>query len=131
MGALTASYNKKFKKNLSPFLPGFIRINYNDIKALEDIASNNNKEIVAVLLEPIQGEAGIIIPDDNYLSAVRNICTKQNWLMILDEVQTGMGRTGRLFAYQHSYITPDAITIGKGLANGIPYRSFVSKGAIW
>lgn len=97
----------------------FIRIPYNDIFALDAI-KNTHDNIAAVLVEPIQGESGIHIPAEDYLPHIRKICTEQNWLMILDEVQTGLGRTGNLFAYQAYDFLPDVLTLAKALGNGVP-----------
>jgi acetylornithine/N-succinyldiaminopimelate aminotransferase len=124
MGGLSASGNPKYYQDFEPVLPGFIRVPFNNINALSAIA-NKHKDIAAVLIEPIQGEGGIQVPDKSYLSQVREICTQQDWLMMVDEVQTGMGRTGTLFAYEQANIQPDAMALAKGLANGIPIGAFL------
>jgi len=118
MATLSATGNEKVQKGFLPLLPEFINIDFDNIKQLEDLT--NNKNIVAVMLEPIQGESGVIIPKKNYLNQVREICDTNNWLMILDEVQTGMGRTGKWFAHQHNNIKPDIMTLAKALGNGVP-----------
>ncbi|NOQ69796.1 MAG: aminotransferase class III-fold pyridoxal phosphate-dependent enzyme, partial [Gammaproteobacteria bacterium] len=102
-----------------PLVQGFVRAPYNNIDAIKNIADNNN-DVVAILVEPIQGEGGIQIPDQNYLNQLREICDQQNWLLMLDEIQTGMGRTGQWFAFQHNKIQPDVMTIAKALGNGVP-----------
>lgn len=100
-----------------PFTPGFDLVNFNDVEDIR-IKLENDKNICAVLLEPIQGEAGAIVPSDGYLKKVRELCTKHNVLMILDEVQTGFGRTGKLMAYDWEGIKPDIISVGKALSGG-------------
>ena len=101
---------------------------YNDLGALQTIAKNS-PDVVAVLLEPIQGEGGVNVPDDDYLGGVRELCDQHGWLMMLDEVQTGMGRTGRWFAFQHTSIIPDVMALAKGLANGVPIGACLARGA--
>ncbi len=116
-GSLSASMQKKLWNGFEPLTPGFVSVPYNNIDAIKN---KIDESTAAIMLEPIQGESGIIIPDDNYLQGVRKICKDNNILMIVDEIQTGMGRTGKFFAYQHSDVLPDIITIAKGIANGIP-----------
>jgi acetylornithine aminotransferase len=128
MATLTATGNRKVHAGFEPLLSGFVRAPYNDIESLETIAANNN-DVVAVMIEPVQGEGGINIPADDYLVKVRQICDQQNWLMILDEVQSGNGRTGKFFAYQHTDIAPDIVTTAKGLGNGVPIGACLAKGA--
>jgi len=127
MATLTATGNRKVQAGFEPLLGGFVRAPYNDIRAIETIAENND-EVVAILVEPIIGEGGILIPDDGYLPALRRICDAKGWLLMLDEVQTGNGRTGRYFAYQHFGILPDVVTIAKGLANGLPIGACLARG---
>ncbi|MCK4429437.1 MAG: ornithine--oxo-acid transaminase [Candidatus Aenigmarchaeota archaeon] len=103
------------KNGFGPFTPGFVSIPYNDIKSLENTITKNT---VGFLVEPVQGEAGILIPDRNYLKEVRRICSEKNVLLCLDEVQTGLGRTGKLFCFEHSEIRPDMIVMGKALSGG-------------
>ncbi len=117
LAALTATAQEKFHKGFEPLVPGFKYIPYNDIEALKKAIT---PKTCAVLLEPIQGEGGVRIPDKDYLKNVREICTSSGILLILDEVQTGMGRTGKLFAYEHFGIEPDIITLAKGLGGGVP-----------
>jgi acetylornithine/N-succinyldiaminopimelate aminotransferase len=108
-------------------LAGFIRAPFGDMEALENIAENNSG-VVAVLLEPIQGEGGVNILPKGFLKALRKLCDKQQWLMMLDEVQTGNGRTGHYFAYQHEAIMPDVVTTAKGLGNGVPIGACLAHG---
>lgn len=127
MATLTAGNNKKFQEGYAPLLPGFIRAPYNDIAALQKLA-NSHKDICAIIVEPVQGESGIHVPSDDYLTQIRALCDEKQWLMILDEVQSGMGRTGKLFAYQHyASLLPDIITVAKGLANGVPIGACVAR----
>ncbi|HQZ87364.1 MAG TPA: aspartate aminotransferase family protein [Gammaproteobacteria bacterium] len=119
LATISAGDSKKAQTGFEPLLAGFIRIPYNDIPALENLV-NTHDNIAAVLVEPVQGESGIQVPDENYLTEIRKICTRQNWLMILDEVQTGLGRTGTLFAYQAHHFLPDVLTLAKALGNGMP-----------
>ena len=119
MAALSATSEGKAHQGFYPLLDGLKRVPYNDIKSIESL-SKTNKNIVAILLEPIQGEGGIIIPNDDYLSQLRDICDKNNWLLMIDEVQTGFCRTGKWFAFQHSNIIPDVICVAKALGNGVP-----------
>lgn len=116
---ITAGDNAKAKAGFEPLLPGLVRVPYNNPAAIE-AALKDDKDIVAVLVEPIQGESGVKVPADDYLNKVRAICDEYKVLMLLDEVQSGMGRTGKFFAHQFNNILPDAITLAKGLANGIP-----------
>jgi len=127
LATLTATGNRKTQAGFEPLVRGFLRAAYNDLDALRTIAKNS-PEVVAVLVEPVQGEGGVNVPDDDYLSGVRAICDQYGWLMILDEVQTGMGRTGRWFAYQHTAIVPDVITLAKALANGVPIGACLARG---
>jgi acetylornithine aminotransferase len=108
-------------------LSGFVRAPYNDLPAIEQIA-DNNPDVVAVMVEPVLGEGGIIIPDHGYLEGLRRICDRKSWFLILDEVQTGNGRTGAYFAYQHTPILPDVVTTAKGLGNGIPIGACLARG---
>jgi acetylornithine aminotransferase len=126
MAALSATGNDNVKKGFYPVLPGFIHVDYNNIDQLKAFSKKNN--VVAVMLEPIQGESGVRIPDANYLNEVQALCQKNNWLFILDEVQTGMGRTGKLFAHQHDNLKPDIITLAKGLGNGYPIGACLARG---
>lgn len=117
MGSMSASGQEKLWDGFHPLTPGFKFIPYNDVQAVIDAIDETT---AAVMLEPIQGENGIIIPSSDYLTQVRKICNDKNILMIVDEIQTGFGRTGKLFAYQHNSIIPDIVTLAKGIANGLP-----------
>jgi acetylornithine/N-succinyldiaminopimelate aminotransferase len=117
LAAITATGQEKFHVGFSPLPEGFRYVPFNDVQSLEKAIS---KKTCAVLLEPIQGEGGVRVPDEGYLRAVREICDRKGILMILDEVQTGMGRTGKLFGYEHYGVTPDIMTLAKALGNGIP-----------
>ena len=127
MATLTATGNRKVHAGFEPLLTGFVRTPYNDVEAVEQIAANN-ADVVGVFVEPVQGEAGIIVPDAGYLDALRRICDANNWLLMLDEVQTGNGRTGAFFAYQHTDCLPDVVTTAKGLGNGIPIGACLARG---
>lgn len=123
LATVTATGQEKFQKGFEPLMPGFIYVPFNDAKALQ---SAINQHTCAVMLEPIQGEGGVKIPSDDYLRNVRKICDDNNLLLILDEVQTGMGRTGKLFAYEHYGIIPDIMTLAKGLGGGTPIGAMLS-----
>ncbi len=127
MATLTATGNRKVQAGFEPLVQGFARAPFNDLSALETIAQNNN-DVVAILVEPVIGEGGIQIPDDDYLPGIRKLCDDNGWLMILDEIQTGIGRTGQWFAFQHSNSTPDIMTLAKGLGNGAPIGACLAKG---
>jgi acetylornithine/N-succinyldiaminopimelate aminotransferase len=128
MATLSATGNRKVQAGFEPLLIGFARVPYNDTQALEQVAANNTS-VVAVLVEPIQGEGGINVPEDTYLPQLRNICDRQGWLLMLDEVQSGIGRTGRWFAHQWLNVKPDVMTLAKGLANGVPIGACLAQGA--
>ncbi|OGW20629.1 MAG: acetylornithine aminotransferase [Nitrospirae bacterium GWB2_47_37] len=117
LATVTATGQEKFQKGFEPLMPGFKYVPFNDVNALRSAISRNT---CAVMLEPIQAEGGVIIPSENYLKEVRKLCDENGLLLILDEVQTGMGRTGKLFAYEHYGITPDIMTLAKGLGGGVP-----------
>ena len=125
MATLSATGNPDIQKGFEPLLEKFNYVPYNDIEALKSIIDGN---VVAVMLEPIQGESGIIIPDIGYLKSVREICDQNNCLLIIDEIQTGMCRTGEWFAFQHENITPDVMTLAKALGNGVPIGACLAKG---
>ena len=128
LATLTATGNRKIQAGFEPLVPGFLRAPYNDLQAIRTIASNS-PNVVAILVEPITGEGGIRIPDDDYLSALRTLCDEHDWLLMLDEIQTGMGRTGRWFAHQHADIQPDVMTLAKALGNGVPIGACLALGA--
>ncbi|OOZ40071.1 aspartate aminotransferase family protein [Solemya pervernicosa gill symbiont] len=127
LATLTATGNRKVQAGFEPLVNGFARVIYNDIEALETIARNNH-DVVAVLIEPVQGESGVRPPDADYLAKVRALCNEHDWLMMLDEVQTGIGRTGKMFAFQHDEIVPDVLTLAKGLGNGVPIGTCLANG---
>ena len=128
LATLTATGNRKIQAGFEPLVPGFLRAPYNDLQAIRTIASNS-PNVVAILVEPITGEGGIRIPDDDYLSELRTLCDEHDWLLMLDEIQTGMGRTGRWFAHQHADIQPDVMTLAKALGNGVPIGACLALGA--
>ena len=128
LATLSATGNKKVQKGFEPLVPGFVRVPFNDIEAVRDVAARD-KSVVAVLVEPIQGEGGINVSPLEYLRALRAECDKHGWLLMLDEVQCGIGRTGKWFAYQHGSVMPDVITLAKGLASGVPIGACVAHGA--
>lgn len=127
MGALSATGNSKVKQGFGPLLPGFVHVPYNDIDAILT-AIRADKNIVAILVEPIQGEGGVNIPDSDYLNQIRAICDQHRLLMMVDEIQTGIGRTGRFLAYQHNGILPDVCTLAKALGNGVPIGACMAHG---
>lgn len=127
LATLTATGNPKMQAGFAPLVPGFIRVPYNNIEAIAQLAKQH-PEIVAVLVEPITGEGGIVIPDPDYLVNLRTLCDQHQWLLMLDEIQTGMGRTGRWFAYQETNILPDVVTLAKGLGNGVPIGACLARG---
>ena len=127
MATLTATGNRKVHAGFEPLLNGFIRTQFDDIEAIKGIAGNNTN-VTAVLVEPILGEAGIVIPDPEYLSKLRAICDDKGWLLMLDEVQTGNGRTGTYFEFLDHDIAPDVVTTAKGLGNGMPIGVCLARG---
>ena len=129
MATLSATGNKKVQEGFGPLVEGFIRVPFGDIEAIEE-AAINHPDIVAILVEPIQGEGGVNTAPQgfSYLEEIRQICNQHNWLMMLDEVQTGNGRTGKYFAYQHTNIIPDVMTTAKGLGNGFPIGAVMTQG---
>ena len=127
LACLSASGSRKVQAGYEPLVPGFIRVPYNNIQALETVAKHQH-DVVAVMLEPIQGEGGIHLPDPGYLHEIRTLCDKQDWLLVLDEVQTGNGRTGHFYAYQGENILPDIVATAKGLGNGFPIGACMVQG---
>jgi acetylornithine aminotransferase len=127
LATLSATGNKKIQEGFTPLLEGFIHIPFNDVGAINS-AIANNKNIVAILTEPVQGEGGVNIPASNYLNQIRTLCDQHNLLMMLDEIQTGIGRTGEFLAYQHNGIIPDVCTLAKALGNGVPIGACLAKG---
>ena len=128
LATLSATGNRKIQAGFEPLVTGFVRAPCNDIDALQQIAANN-PDVVAFLAEPIQGEGGVKLLDPEYLQAARLICDEQGWLLMLDEVQTGNGRTGTYFAYQGLDLVPDVVTTAKGLGNGVPIGTCLARGA--
>ena len=124
LGTVAATGQPHYQANFAPLLPGFVHVDYNDV---EGIMSATTDKTSAVMLEPVQGEGGVNIPDDDYLQRVRAWCDQQGLLLILDEVQTGIGRLGSLFGYQEYGVEPDVITLAKGLGHGLPIGAFMSK----
>ena len=127
LATLSATGNRKVQAGFEPLVQGFVRVPYGDLTALQAVA-DNQPDVVAVLVEPIQGEGGINMPPPDYLPAVRQLCDTRGWLMMLDEIQTGMARTGRMFAYQHYVLKPDVMTVAKALGNGVPIGACLARG---
>lgn len=127
MATLSATGNYKIQKGFEPLVSGFIRVPYNDMAAIRQAASDHDN-IVAVLVEPLQGEGGIRTLDNDYLQQLRALCDAEEWLLMLDEVQSGIGRTGRWFAHQHTGIVPDVMTLAKGLGSGVPIGACLTAG---
>ena len=127
LATLTATGNRKVQAGFEPLVQGFIRVPYGDLEALRTVAEHQT-DIVAVLVEPVQGEGGIVVPPADFLPGVRELCDSNGWLMMLDEIQTGMGRTGKPFAYQHYGFKPDVMTVAKALGNGVPIGACLARG---
>jgi len=125
MATLSATGNPKIKVGFAPLVSGFVHVPYNDIEAIRAAAT---PDTVAVMVEPVQGEGGVRVPAPNYLEKLRELCDSNGWLLILDEIQTGNGRTGKYFAYQHLGILPDIVTTAKGLGNGVPIGACLARG---
>ncbi|MBS1242639.1 MAG: argD [Nitrospirae bacterium] len=122
-GAVSATAQEKFHQGFEPMVPGFRYVPFNDSKAVEDAVTDKT---CAILVEPVQGEGGVKVPSPGYLKALRKICDEHQLLLVLDEIQTGMGRTGRLFAYEHEGITPDIMALAKGLGSGMPVGALLA-----
>ena len=127
LATLTATGSRKVQAGFEPLVQGFVRVPYGDLEALRTVAEHQT-DIVAVLIEPIQGEGGVQVPPADFLPGVRELCDTQGWLMMLDEIQTGIGRTGRPFAYQHYDFKPDVMTVAKALGNGVPIGGCLARG---
>ncbi|MGZ8201291.1 MAG: acetylornithine transaminase [Methylosarcina sp.] len=127
LATLSATGNTKIQQGFAPLVEGFIRVPYNDVDAIEQ-AVRLNSNVVAVLVEPIQGEGGVNIPASDYLNRIRDLCDRNNLLMMLDEIQTGVGRTGQFLAFQHNGILPDVCTLAKALGNGVPIGACLAYG---
>jgi len=127
LATLSATGNQKIQKGFGPLVEGFITVPFNDIAAIEKIAASNS-EVVAVLVEPIQGESGIQVPAADYLTKLRAVCDNNDWLLMCDEIQSGLGRTGKWFAHQHAGIVPDVMALAKALGNGMPIGACLARG---
>jgi acetylornithine/N-succinyldiaminopimelate aminotransferase len=121
---VTATGQAKYQHGFEPLVPGFKHVPYNDLRAMERAIDNRT---AAILVEPIQGEGGVHVPDDDYLPGLRKLCDETGALLILDEIQTGVARTGRLWAYEHAGIEPDIMTLAKALANGVPIGAMLTR----
>ncbi len=128
LAALSATGSRKVQAGFEPLVSGFLRVPFADSEAVAKIADHSN-EVVAVLVEPIQGEAGVKVPETGYLETLRVICDEQGWLLIFDEIQSGLCRTGKWYAHQHEDVLPDILTTAKALANGVPIGACVARGA--
>ena len=124
LATVTATGQEKYQHGFEPLMPGFKHVPYNDLRAMERAIDSRT---AAILVEPIQGEGGVIVPDDDYLPGLRKLCDESGALLILDEVQTGMGRTGKLWAYEHAGVEPDVMTLAKALANGVPMGAMLAR----
>ena len=127
LAAVTATAQPKYHQGFEPLVPGFRYVPYNDLKAVAEAVTGRT---AAILVEPAQGEGGVRIPDNDYLPGLRKLCDEKGLLLILDEVQTGIGRTGRLFAYEHYGIEPDVMALAKGLGSGLPIGALLAKDSV-
>ena len=128
LATLSATGNRKVQAGFEPLVSGFVRVPFDDLAAIEQVAANN-KNVVAVLFEPVQGEGGIHVAHEDFLRGLRRLCDAQGWLFMVDEVQCGIGRTGTWFAHQHAGIKPDVMTLAKGLGSGVPVGACLTAGA--
>ncbi len=128
LATLSASDSAKVQQGFEPLVDGFVRLPFGNVDALDKVAGDG--DIVAVLMEPIQGEGGVRLPPPGYLTAVRDLCDRQGWLLILDEIQTGVGRTGRWYACQHEEVLPDVLTTAKALGSGVPIGACLARQAV-
>jgi len=128
LATLSATGSRKVQAGFEPLVSGFVRVPFNDLESVRQIAEHN-RNIVAVLVEPIQGEGGIRVCDAQYLRGLREVCDRNGWLLMLDEVQCGLGRTGAWFVYQSAGVLPDVVTLAKGLASGVPIGACLARGA--
>ena len=124
LGSLSATGQEKYQHGFEPMVPGFKHVPYNDLRAMERAIDNRT---CAILVEPIQGEGGVHVPDDGYLPGLRKLCDEAGVLLMVDEIQTGMARTGRLWAYEHAGVAPDVMTLAKALANGVPIGAMLAR----
>jgi acetylornithine/N-succinyldiaminopimelate aminotransferase len=127
LATLSATGSRKVQAGFEPLVSGFVRVPFNDLEAVRRVATSN-KNVVAILAELVQGEGGVGVCDSGYLKGLRDICDANGWLLMLDEVQTGIGRTGKMFGFQHYGVTPDVMTLAKGLGGGVPIGACVAKG---
>ena len=128
LATLSATGNRKVQAGFEPLVSGFVRVPYGDLEKLRQVAAND-RNIVAILVEPVQGEGGIRVPPASFLQGIRELCDAHGWLMMVDEVQTGIGRTGAWFGFQHAGIRPDVMSLAKGLGNGVPIGACLAAGA--
>jgi len=128
LATLSATGSRKVQAGFEPLVSGFVRVPYDDLEAVRQVALNN-RNVAAVLVEPIQGEGGINVSHVEYLQGLRRLCDEYQWLLMLDEIQCGLGRTGKWFAYQHAGFLPDVATLAKGLAGGVPIGACLARGA--
>ncbi|EIK94115.1 acetylornithine aminotransferase [Pseudomonas sp. M47T1] len=126
---LSASDSPTCQAGFAPLVEGFIKVPFGDVPALQALAQTHGQRITAVLVEPVQGESGVQVAPSGYLKALRDLCDEQQWLLMLDEIQTGLGRTGRWFAGQHEGVVPDVMTLAKALGNGVPIGACLASGA--
>ncbi|WP_024850655.1 acetylornithine transaminase [Hydrogenovibrio kuenenii] len=126
LATLSATGNEKVHEGFYPLVEGFVRVPFDDVQAVKELS--NDPDIVAILVEPIQGEGGVHVPKPGYLKQLKEICEQNDWLLMLDEIQTGIGRTGKWFAHQHDDIVPDVMTLAKALGNGVPIGACLAKG---
>ncbi len=127
LATLSATGSRKVQAGFEPLVSGFVRVPFNDLEAVQRVAASN-KNVVAILAELVQGEGGVCVCSGGYLQGLRDICDANGWLLMLDEVQTGIGRTGKMFGFQHYGVTPDVMTLAKGLGGGVPIGACVAKG---
>ncbi len=127
LATLSATGNRKVQAGFEPLVPGFVRVPFDDLAAIEQVAANN-PNVVAVLFEPLQGEGGIHIAHDDFMHGLRRVCNERSWLFMVDEVQCGIGRTGKWFAHQHAGIKADVMTLAKGLGSGMPVGACLTAG---
>lgn len=125
LATLSATGNPRVQRGFEPLVEGFVRVPFDDIEALKSI---HHPEIIAILVEPIQGEGGVRVPEAGYLRVLRQLCDHNEWLLMLDEIQTGIGRTGKFLAFQHEDIVPDVCTLAKGLGGGVPIGACLARG---
>jgi len=126
-GSLSATWNKKYRDPFVPLVPGFEFAEYGDLSSLEEMVTN---ETAAVIAEPIQGESGIVVPPRDYFRGVREVCDRAGALLVLDEIQSGLGRTGRMWASEHWGVVPDIMTIAKGIGGGVPLGAVIARGDV-